>query len=56
MTEQTKFILALMQVENISKLIENNEYEKFFVSHLVPIKIELERQLTNLNHSLKIKE
>jgi hypothetical protein len=56
MTEQTKFILALMQVENISKLIENNEYEKFFVSHLIPIKIELERQLTNLNHSLKIKE
>ncbi len=56
MTEQTKFILALMQVENISKLIENNEYEKFFVFHLVPIKIELERQLTNLNHSLKIKE
>lgn len=56
MFEETKFTLALMQAENIGKLIKNNEYEKFFVSHLVPIKIELERQLTNLNHSSKIKE
>lgn len=56
MQEQSKLIIALMQVENLSKLVTDNEYEKFFVSHLVPIKIELERQLTNLNHSLKIKE
>lgn len=45
-----------MQIENISNLIANNEYEQFFVSHLIPIKIELERQLTNIQHSRKIKE
>lgn len=56
MNQKSKLINALMQVENISKLVENNEYEKYFVSHLIPIKVELERQLTNLNHSLKIKE
>jgi len=56
MTEETKFIFSLMQVENLSKLVEGNEYEKFFASHLIPIKVELERQLTNLKHSSKIKE
>lgn len=56
MTEETKFIFALMQIENLSKLIQNNEYEQFFVSHLIPIKCELERQLTNIQHSSKIKE
>jgi hypothetical protein len=54
--QKSKFIFALMQIENISKLLEQNEYEQFFASHLIPIKIELERQLTNLNHALKIKE
>jgi hypothetical protein len=49
-------ILALDQVENISKLIAGNEYEHFFVSRLVPIQIELQRQLTNLNVSTTIKE
>jgi hypothetical protein len=45
---QTKLTLALIQVENISNLITENEYERFFVSHLVPVKCELERQLANL--------
>jgi|688.fasta_scaffold492010_4 hypothetical protein len=56
MNDQTKFIFALMQIENISNLITGNEYERFFASHLIPIKVELERQLTNLTHSSKIKE
>ncbi len=59
MDERTKFILALNQVENISSLIAGNEYEQFFVSHLIPMKCELERQLTNLtnpSHYTKIKE
>jgi hypothetical protein len=56
MDQKFKFIFALMQIENISKLLEENEYEQFFSSHLIPIKVELERQLTNQNHSLKIKE
>jgi hypothetical protein len=56
MNEQTKLILALMQIDNLTSLIEGNEYQKFLYSHLISIQVELQRQLTNLNHSSKIKE
>jgi len=55
MDPQTKIVLALSQVHNISKLIEGNQWEGFFSSHLLPVKYELERQLTcltpNKSHS-----
>lgn len=54
MTTKTNLIFALMQVENISNLMKDNEYEKFFVSHLLPIKFELERQITLHNHGKEI--
>lgn len=54
MNEQTKLILALMQVENLTNLIEGNEYQKFLYSHLVSVQVELQRQLTNLTHSTKM--
>jgi len=56
MSEQTKLILALMQIDNIISLIEDNEYQKFMYGHLVSVKVELQRQLTNLTHSSKIEE
>ena len=56
MNEQTKLILALMQIENLTHLIEGNEYQKYLYSHLISIQVELQRQLTNLTHSSKIKE
>ena len=46
MDNQIKFQLALIQIENLSQIMKDNQYEHFFVSHLVPIKIELERQLS----------
>ena len=49
MNDKTKLILAMMQVENISNLMKENEYEQFMVSHLIPLKVEMERQLSNLN-------
>jgi hypothetical protein len=49
MDEKTKFILALMQIENISNLMKDNEYEHFMVSHLIPLQVEIQRQLSNLN-------
>ena len=49
MNDKTKLILALMQIDNISNLMKDNEWEKFMVSHLIPLKCEMERQLTNLN-------
>jgi hypothetical protein len=54
MNDKAKLILALMQIENIRSLIQGNQYTGFFVSHLLSIKYELERQLTNLSRSDKI--
>ena len=48
MTEQTKLILAQMQIENISNLIKDNEYERFMNSHLISLRVEIERQLNNM--------
>jgi hypothetical protein len=56
MTEQTKLVLALIQIDNLSHLIQDNEYQKFLYGHLVSVRVELRRQLTNLTHSSKIKE
>ena len=41
---------ALIQVDNLTKLTEENEYKQFIFMHLNSIKYELERQLSNLNH------
>ena len=56
MNQTTKLLFALQQVEGISKLMKDNEYEHYFTSFLVPIHTELNRQLTNLKQSTKIKE
>ena len=50
MTSKTNLILALMQIENISNLVRENNYEAFFTSHLLPIKFELERQIALQNN------
>lgn len=56
MDEQTKLILALHQVEGITGLTKDNPYRQFIFMHLNSIKCELERQLTNLTATSKIKE
>ena len=56
MNQTTKIILALQQVEGISKLMKGNEYESYLYSFLSPIYTELNRQLTNSKQSSKIKE
>lgn len=56
MNEQTKLIFALMQIDNLTSLLEGNEYQKFLYSHLISMQVELQRQLTNIQHSSKIKE
>ena len=43
-----------MQIDNISSLVRKNNYEGFFTSHLLPVKFELQRQLTLLNHGKTI--
>lgn len=56
MDQKTKLLLVLQQIDNITSLIQGSEYEFFMRSHLISVQIELERQLTNLSHSTKIKE
>jgi hypothetical protein len=47
MKEQTKLILALQQIDNLTKLLKDNEYQQFLCSKLISAKIELERQLSH---------
>jgi hypothetical protein len=50
------YLRALELIEELTDLIEGNEYQDFLVSHLLPIQFEIQRQLTNHSHSSKIKE
>jgi hypothetical protein len=56
MNDQTKLILALMQIDNLTSLLSTNEYSVYLHSHLIPMKVELNRQLTNHTNSTKIKK
>ena len=56
MDEQTKLILALYQVDNLTQLTKDNEYKHYLYCKLSSIKCELERQLTNLTKLDKIDE
>jgi len=56
MDDITKLILAKYQVENIIELIKDNEYSQYMFMHLNPVFYELERQLTNLSITDKIKK
>jgi len=47
MNDKTKLILALMQIDNLTKLLEGNEYQKFLCGHLISTQIELQRQLSH---------
>jgi hypothetical protein len=47
MNDKTKLILALIQIDNLSKLLENNQYQDFLYSHLISMKVELKRQLSH---------
>tara|TARA_Y100000385_G_C12788736_1_gene506720 strand:- start:338 stop:529 length:192 start_codon:yes stop_codon:yes gene_type:complete len=58
-SQKTTLILAQGQLDRLTELLEDNEYKTFLYQHLIPIKYELQRQLSNLtNTSLhtKIKE
>jgi hypothetical protein len=56
MKQESKLIFALQQIDNITSLVEGNEYQSFLYGHLISLRVELSRQLTNLTHSSKIKE
>lgn len=56
MTPEYKLEISLQLIEELANLIEGNKYEQFFAQHLIPIKYELQRQLTNLQYQSTIKE
>jgi len=47
MENKTKLILALMQIDNLTKLLEGNEYQDFLYSKLISAQVELQRQLSH---------
>jgi tagatose-1,6-bisphosphate aldolase len=47
MNEQTKLILALLQVNNLTELLAGNQYENYMFQQLITLKVELERQLSH---------
>ena len=53
MNDRMKLILALQQVENIFELLKDGPYAGFFSSHILPIKFEIERQLSCLTGQSK---
>ena len=48
LTEETKLMSALLQLDNIVKLTEGNEWQDYIYNKLIVLKCELERQYTNL--------
>jgi hypothetical protein len=45
MTEKQKLILATMQIDSLSRLLEGNEYQQYLYRHLIQLHAELNRQL-----------
>lgn len=56
MSEEEKLTKALSNIKELTFLFVGNEYESFLHSHLIQIQVEVSRQLTNIQHSSKIKE
>lgn len=51
MNQEIKLHMALIQIDNLTELLSDEPYFAYFTSHLIPIKYELERQLTCLTNS-----
>jgi hypothetical protein len=59
MTQEEKLTRALDHVEELMNLMDGNEYQTYFYRNLIPIQVELERQLnllTNTNPYSKMEE
>ncbi|AFK66447.1 hypothetical protein SWPG_00200 [Synechococcus phage S-CBM2] len=50
MNPETKLILALQQVDNLTSLLKGNEYERFLFHKLIGVQVELQRQLSHYTH------
>ena len=50
MNEKERLLLALQQINNITLLLQDNQYKDFLYDKLISIDVELQRQLTNLTY------
>jgi len=50
MNEKERLLLALQQINNVTNLIQDNQYKQFLYGKLISVEVELQRQLTNLTH------
>ena len=47
MTEKEKLIIAKMQIDSLTELLQGNEYQQFLYGHLIQMQVELKRQLSH---------
>ena len=47
MTEKEKLIIAMMQIDSLTELLQGNEYQQFLYSHLIQMQVEIRRQLSH---------
>ena len=50
MNEKERLLLALQQLNNITNLIQDNQYKQFLCGKLISVEVELQRQLNNITH------
>ena len=50
MNEKERLLLALQQINNITNLIQDNQYKQFLYGKLISVEVELQRQLTNITY------
>ena len=50
MNEKERLLLALQQINNITNLIQDNQYKDYLYGKLITIEVELQRQLTNITY------
>lgn len=56
MTDEMKILEALEHLDNIIKLIKDDEWKISLSRHLISMRIEFHRQLTSLQYFAKMKE
>ena len=48
-TEKERMLKALMLINDIQTLIQDNKFEKYLQDHLIVVEYELQRQLSLIN-------
>ena len=50
MNEKERLLIALQQINNITNLLQDNQYKDYLYGKLITIEVELQRQLTNITY------